>query len=63
MVKRYRVRYYTDSSSKVSEVILMAENKQDASDQLKQEFEYDYVKIVDVFDVNANKKAIDNFFI
>ncbi len=63
MVKRYRVRYYTDSSSKVSEVILMAENKQDASDQLKQEFESDYVKIVDVFDVNANKKAIDNFFI
>ena len=46
MVKRYRVRYYTDSSSKVSEVILMAENKQDASDQLKQEFESDYVKIV-----------------
>ena len=63
MVKRYRVKYYTDSSSRVSEVILMAENKADATNQLKQELEYDYVKIVDVYDLNANKKAVENYFI
>tara|TARA_B100000989_G_C19522894_1_gene465179 strand:+ start:1582 stop:1773 length:192 start_codon:yes stop_codon:yes gene_type:complete len=63
MVKRYRVKYYTDSSSRVSEVILMAENKIDATNQLKQEFEFDYVKIVDVYDVNASKKEVENFFI
>ena len=41
----------------------MAENKADATNQLKQEFEFDYVKIVDVYDVNANKKAVENYFI
>lgn len=65
MVKRYRVRYYTDNSSRVNEIILMAKDKTDAKNQLKEDMYdiADYVKVVDVFDVKANQIEVDNFFI
>ena len=65
MVKRYRVRYYTDNSSRVNEIILMAKDKTDAKNQLKEDMYdiADYVKVVDVFDVKANQTEVDNFFI
>tara|TARA_B100001057_G_C22510845_1_gene817791 strand:- start:88 stop:285 length:198 start_codon:yes stop_codon:yes gene_type:complete len=65
MVKRYRVRYYTDNSSRVNEIILMAKDKIDAKNQLKEDMYdiADYVKVVDVFDVKANQTEVDNFFI